>query len=115
MSQMRQQNPQIVNLGGFPLNRERLGVLFNFESEDLSFRLVYLAAHEETPAEVDSESDIAGVVLLGQGVITLNGADHPVNAGYFFFIPKHVTRRLRSIGGAFLYCLFRPRALPAER
>ncbi|GAB4444295.1 MAG: hypothetical protein Kow00120_13930 [Anaerolineae bacterium] len=107
---MNQKNPQIVNLGGFPLNLEKLGVLFDFQSEDLSFELVYLDSGEETPAGVDSEADIAGIVILGHGVITLNGADYPVNAGYFFFIPKNVTRRLRSVGGTFLYCVFRPGA-----
>lgn len=107
MSFITQQNPQIVNLGGFPLLLDRLGVLFDFTSEDVNFQLVYLDSGEETPAEVDSDSDIAGIVILGHGVITLNGADYPVNAGYFFFIPRNVTRRLRSVGGTFLYCTFR--------
>jgi quercetin dioxygenase-like cupin family protein len=101
------QNPQIVNLGSFPLNLDEIGTLFAFEGEDIAFELVYLDGGEETPAEVDSE-DMGGIVLFGQGVITLNGADYPVNAGYFFFIPKNVTRRLSSVGGAFLFGLFRP-------
>ncbi len=101
------QTPQIVNLGAFPLSLNHTGSLFSFEGEDITFDLVYLDGGEETPAEVDDE-DISGIVLLGQGVITLNGADYPVNAGYFFFIPKHITRRLRSVGGAFQFCVFRP-------
>lgn len=113
MSDLVIDNPQIVNLGGFPLNREHIGTIFDFCSEDLVFQMIYLDGGAETPAEVDAE-DIGGIVLLGQGVITLNGADYPVHAGYFFFIPKNVTRRLRSAGGAFQFCVFRPRVLVEE-
>ncbi|MBN1284614.1 MAG: cupin domain-containing protein [Anaerolineae bacterium] len=107
------ENPQIVNLGGFPPGRERIGTIFDFHSEDWIFQMLYLDGGAETPAEVDAE-DIGGIVLLGQGVITLNGADYPVHAGYFFFIPKNVTRRLRSVGGAFQFCVFRPRVVDEE-
>ncbi len=103
-----QPNPQIVNLGDFPLGLEHTGSLFDFEGEDLAFQMVYLDGSEQTPAAIDSV-DIGGLVIYGQGIITLHGADYRVGAGYFFFIPKNVMHRLRSVGGAFQFCIFRPR------
>lgn len=108
-------NPQIVDLNAFAREPGRYGTIFAFESADLDFNLVYFDNGEGVPPHVNDEVEVAGVVLRGEGVLTLDGVEYRLRLGHFFFIPKGSARGLRSTHADFVYLSFhrrRPALMP---
>ena len=72
------------------------GALAGLESTDLDVNLVRFAAGAGVAPHVNPEVDVLLVVLAGEGVLTLDGVEHPLAAGTALIIPKGVERGVRS-------------------
>lgn len=109
--------PQIVNLFETDTDPEYNGPIFSLGSPDLDCNCLRFAGGEGVPLHINAEVDVAGVVLEGEGLLQVNGQQHLLTDGDFFYIPKGTARKLRSAGGSFTYLSFharRPCLMPAD-
>lgn len=73
------------------------------DSADLNVNLVRFANGDGVEAHTNSEVDVVGVVVAGEGVIVVDGAASPVRAGQLFFLPKGAQRSIHAGPGELLY------------
>jgi quercetin dioxygenase-like cupin family protein len=85
------------------------GPVFSLESADLDCNYLRFESGEGVPLHINAEVDVAGVVLEGEGILQVDGQQHLLGEGDFFYIPKGTARKLRSSGGAFGYLSFHAR------
>lgn len=87
-------------------------------SPDLNVNLVRFANGDGVEAHTNSEVDVVGVVVAGDGVIVLDGAASPVRAGQLFFFPKGAQRSIHAGPGELVYVTChrrRQRIMPTRR
>ena len=96
-------NPRIIDFTQIELEEGMYGPIFALECDDLDCNLIYWDEGEGVPAHPNDELDVIGIVLRGEGVLHMDGADYRLRAGQFFLIPKRVLRSLRSTGDEFVY------------
>lgn len=96
-------NPRIIDFTQIELEEGMYGPIFALECDDLDCNLIYWNEGEGVPAHPNDELDVVGIVLRGEGVLHMDGADYRLRAGQFFLIPKRVLRSLRSRGDEFVY------------
>ena len=85
------------------------GPLFSLESADLDCNFVRFDKGEGVPLHINAQVDVAGVVLEGEGLLQVEGRQHLLAEGDFFYVPKGSARKLRSGGGPFAYLTIHPR------
>jgi quercetin dioxygenase-like cupin family protein len=85
------------------------GPVFSLESADLDCNYLRFQSGEGVPLHINAEVDVAGVVLEGEGILQVDGQQHLLCEGDFFYIPKGSARKLRSSGGPFAYLSFHAR------
>jgi quercetin dioxygenase-like cupin family protein len=105
-------NPRIIDFTHIELEEGKYGPIFALESDDLDCNLVYWDEGQGVPAHPNDDLDIAGIVLLGEGVLHMDGKDYRLRAGQFFLIPKRVVRALHSTGCEFVYLTVHRRREP---
>jgi quercetin dioxygenase-like cupin family protein len=101
--------PQIVNLFDAEADASVYGPVFSLESSDLNCNCLRFDNGEGVPLHINTEVDVAGVVLEGEGFLQVDGEQHLLSDGDFFYIPKGAARKLRSAGGPFTYLSFHAR------
>jgi quercetin dioxygenase-like cupin family protein len=79
------------------------------ESPDLDCNFLRFDHGEGVPLHINAQVDVAGVVLEGEGFLQVDGQQHLLTEGDFFYIPKGAARKLRSAGGPFAYLSFHAR------
>jgi len=68
------------------------GPAWGTESEELNATLLVWRAGEGQPEHVNAERDVAVVALAGSGMLTVDGAEHPLAAGALAIVPRGVAR-----------------------
>ena len=105
-------NPRIIDFAHIKFESGKYGPVFALESDDLDCNLVYWDEGKGIPAHPNDDLDIVGIVLRGEGVLHMDGAEYKLRAGQFFLIPKRVVRELRSNGSEFVYLTVHRRREP---
>ncbi len=100
---------KVVNLFDVESDRALQGPAFSLESSDLDCNFLRFDAGEGVPLHINAQVDVAGVVLEGEGFLQVDGQQHHLSDGDFFYIPKGAARKLRSSGGPFAYLSFHSR------
>lgn len=72
-------------------------------SEDLNVNLVRFANGDGVEAHTNTEVDVVGVAIAGEGIVIIDGASAPVRAGQLFLLPKGAERSIHAGPGEFLY------------
>jgi quercetin dioxygenase-like cupin family protein len=72
------------------------GAVWSATSADLNVNLVVWPPAGGVEAHVNAERDVLWVVLEGAGEVTIDGATHPVAAGWAALVPKGAERALRA-------------------
>ncbi|MBX5445791.1 cupin domain-containing protein [Sphaerobacter sp.] len=78
------------------------GAIFARETADLDLNLVRFAPGSGVGEHVNREVDVAVIVLDGEGVLTVDGEEHPLRAGRATIIPKGVRRAIQATGDVHL-------------
>ncbi|HEV2128410.1 MAG TPA: cupin domain-containing protein [Thermomicrobiales bacterium] len=93
----------ILTLGGTPSSSDAPHLLGSLASDDLNVNLMRFAGENGIDEHVNREVDVLIVVLDGEGVVTVGGADTVLGAGRATIIPKGTARAIRSNGKRFAY------------
>jgi len=101
--------PKIISLYGIDADPKTPGPVFSLESLDLDCNYLRFDNGEGVPLHINAQVDVAGVVLEGEGFLQVDGQQHMLIEGDFFYIPKGSARKLRSAGGRFAYLSFHAR------
>jgi quercetin dioxygenase-like cupin family protein len=101
--------PKVINLFDVDVAPEFSGPIFSLESPDLDCNCLRFDRGEGIPLHINAQVDVAGVVLEGEGFLQVDGKQHLLAEGDFFYIPKGTARKLRSSGGRFAYLSFHAR------
>ncbi len=100
---------KIVNLFDLDPGPGIQGPVFSLESPDLDCNLLRFDKGEGVLLHINSQVDVAGIVLVGEGFLQVDDHQHLLTEGDFFYIPKGTARKLRSGGGPFAYLTFHAR------
>jgi quercetin dioxygenase-like cupin family protein len=100
---------KVINLFDVDIEAGFPGPVFSLESADMDCNYLRFDQGEGVPLHINAQVDVAGVVLEGEGFLQVDGQQHLVTEGDFFFIPKGSARKLRSAGGPFSYLSFHAR------
>ena len=100
---------RVINLFEIEDDPAAQGPLFSLESADLDCNYLRFDDGEGVPLHINAQVDVAGVVLEGEGFLQVDGRQHLLAEGDFFYVPKGTARKLRSGGGRFAYLTFHAR------
>ena len=100
---------RVINLFDIDDDPVSQGPLFSLESVDLDCTFLRFDHGEGVPLHINAQVDVAGVVLEGEGFLQVDGQQHVLTEGDFFYIPRGTARKLRSAGGPFTYLSFHAR------
>jgi quercetin dioxygenase-like cupin family protein len=100
---------KVINLLDIAIEPQQHGPIFSLESPDLDCNFLRFDAGEGVPLHINAQVDVAGIVLEGEGFLQVDGQQHLLAEGDFFYIPKGTARKLRSAGGPFAYLSFHAR------
>lgn len=101
--------PTIISLFDVEVDPKLHGPVFSLESSDMDCNFLRFDKGEGVPLHINAQVDVAGVVMEGEGFLQVDGQQHLLNEGDFFYIPKGAARKLRSSGGPFAYLSFHAR------
>jgi mannose-6-phosphate isomerase-like protein (cupin superfamily) len=101
--------PKVINLFDMDVAPEAHGPAFSLESADLDCNFLRFDQGEGVPLHINTQVDVAGVVLEGEGFLQVDGRQHLLREGDFYYVPKGAARKLRSAGGPFAYLSFHAR------
>lgn len=79
------------------------GPAWSLETDDLDVNLLRFDGGAGVPEHVNTEVDVFGVVVAGEGVLEVDGAAFPLLPGRAFLVSKGARRAIRSAGGPFAY------------
>lgn len=93
------------------------GAVWSLSSPDLNINLVRFGPGDGVDAHVNTEVDVIGIVVAGEGVLILDAGEEPLRPGSFFFVPKGARRAVRAAGAELIYlsCHRRRAALMPRR
>jgi quercetin dioxygenase-like cupin family protein len=101
--------PKVVNLFDLDSDSVVYGPVFSLESADLDCNFLRFDRGEGVPLHINAQVDVAGVVLVGEGFLQVDGQQQLLTEGDVFYVPKGAARKLRSAGGPFAYLSFHAR------
>jgi quercetin dioxygenase-like cupin family protein len=78
------------------------GVAWSQASEDLNVNLVVFEG-DGVDEHVNAEVDVLVLGIAGEGMVTIDGQNHALEAGRAVVIPKGARRAIRSTTGRFAY------------
>jgi len=94
---------------------EQAGAIWALRSsEDLNANLVRFAFGRGIDEHTNTEVDVIFVGVLGSGVVTIDGDEHPLSAGMVAFVPKGTRRSTRSTSEDFAYLTVHRRRGPLQ-
>lgn len=79
------------------------GPQWSYESTDLDATLLSWGAGHRIAQHRNSEVDVMLIGIEGEGIVTIDGAPHPVSAGVALLIPKGCARALESASERWSY------------
>jgi Mannose-6-phosphate isomerase len=79
------------------------GPQWGHESEDLDVTLLSWSTGGQVEPHVNREVDVLWIGLEGEGVVTIDGAAHPLRPGAALLIPKHSERSVECRSGRLSY------------
>ncbi|HZU11638.1 MAG TPA: cupin domain-containing protein [Chloroflexota bacterium] len=85
------------------------GAVWSHEGRDLDVNLVFFRGVEGVETHVNDEVDVLGVVLEGEGVLTVDGTETRIHGGEAFYIPRGARRSIRAAGWQVAYLSCHPR------
>jgi quercetin dioxygenase-like cupin family protein len=80
-----------------------VGAYWSLVSSDLNLNLVRLGAGEEVAPHINAEVDVVGLVVAGEGTLSLEERAEPLRAGQLFFVPKGARRGIQAAGDELVY------------
>lgn len=94
-----------------------VGALWSLVTPELNLNVVRFAAGDGVPEHTNDEVDVIGVVLSGEGLVTIDGREERVSARSLFYAPKGSRRAIRAVEGelAYLTCHRRRMGLMPRR
>jgi quercetin dioxygenase-like cupin family protein len=102
-----QQQPEslltLIDLVGVARTFQGRGPAQSLRSADLDLNLLVFRAGEGVAEHLNATVDVMVVVVVGEGVVTIDGQPHPVTAGQLIVIPKGTRRRLQATSERFAY------------
>lgn len=101
--------PKVIHLFDVDMDSSFQGPVFSLESPDLDCNFLRFDKGEGVPLHINAQVDVGGVVLEGEGFLQVDGQQHLLTEGDFYYIPKGAARKLRSAGGPFAYLSFHAR------
>lgn len=103
----------VWNLAAILEGTAKQGAVWNFHGDDLDVNLLFFRGTDGVARHVNGEVDVLGVVLEGEGVLTVDGAEKRIHGGEAFYIPRGAERSIRAAGYqvAYLSCHRRRRPL----
>jgi quercetin dioxygenase-like cupin family protein len=113
------QEPQVVDLAALAasVGQADAGAIWSLGSADLNLNLVSFADGDGVESHVNSEVDVIGLVIRGDGVLEIDGRTERLKPGVLFFMPKGATRAIHAGAGelAYLTCHRRRAGLMPKR
>lgn len=104
MEQPRHEVNDLLSIGENARTSATPGAIWSLAgSADLNVNLVRFADGDGVEAHTNSEVDVVGVVIAGEGTIVVDGAASPVRAGQLFFLPRGAQRSIHAGPGELLY------------
>ncbi len=94
---------EIAHLSRLAVVSEREGLIWSGTSEDLNSNLLVFANGNGVDVHVNNEVDVLVICLLGEGTISIDGADEPFAAGDVVILPKGAARGFRAGNGKMAY------------
>lgn len=79
------------------------GPVWSLNSEQLNLNLLRFGNGAGVASHVNTEVDVFGVVVEGEGVLTLNDTEYVVRTGQAFLIPRGVRRAIKGTSATFAY------------
>ena len=95
--------PQVVTLADVLATTAGPGPVWTASSADLNVNLVAFDAGQGVPRHVNGDVDVLIVVVVGDGVLEVDGVARTVRVGQACLILKGQERALHSGGGSFAY------------
>lgn len=94
-----------------------VGALWSLVTPELNLNIVRFAAGDGVAEHTNDEVDVIGVVLSGEGRVTIAGREERVGAGSLFYAPKGARRSILAVEGdlAYLTCHRRRTGLMPRR
>ncbi len=93
----------VVALASLLAQANHTGPIWSLTSEQLNVNLLRFTSVEAISGHINSEVDVLGVVVEGEGVVTVGTTDYPVQPGALFVIPRGTWRAIRSTSAVFAY------------
>lgn len=87
------------------------GAVWSHRGADLDLNLVFFRGSGGVAAHRNDEVDVLGVVLEGEGVLTVDGEERRIHGGEAFYIPRGAERAIRAAGWQVAYLSCHPRRL----
>lgn len=79
------------------------GTAWAYGGTDLNANLLVFGAGEGVAGHVNTEVDVLLIGIRGEGIIMVDGGEHPVAAGQALVIPKGAHRAIRAVSDHFAY------------
>jgi quercetin dioxygenase-like cupin family protein len=98
--------PQVIDLAALATNagtNKTAGAVWSLVSTDLNLNLLHFGNGDRVAAHINSEVDVIGLVIAGEGTIALDGRQERLQPGKFFFVPKGARRAIQSRSPDFAY------------
>lgn len=90
-------NIEIAQLNQVLQNLQGQGVNWTLEnSDELNINLVHLNPNEELGSHINSQVEVAVLVLQGQGLVTIESQSHELKPLSLILIPKETTRIIQA-------------------
>ena len=100
---MEQSLPAIADARVLLAAAEHDGPIWSSSGEQLNVNLIRLSGGAAIDAHINAELDVTIVVVEGDGLLTLDGAERRVHAGDIVVIPRGVRRAIAGASGVFAY------------
>ncbi len=104
--EVRQPEAQILDLADIVTQARDAGIIgpaWSFASADLNVNLVRFQVGDGVAAHVNTEVDVLGIVVTGEGIVEIGEREERVRAGQLFFVPKGTRRATRAVSDDFAY------------
>lgn len=103
---MEQAEPRIADLAALAAEAQAhgdIGAIWSLVASDLNINLVRFNGIDGVEEHRNTEVDVIGVAIAGEGIVAIEGREERVHAGQLFFMPKGTRRAIHAAGGSFAY------------
>lgn len=93
---------QVLDLSTFAA-AETTGAIWSLVSTDLNLNVLHFNAGDGVAAHINSEVDVIGFVIAGEGTLELDDRQERLQPGRLFFVPTGTRRTITSRSSDFTY------------